>query len=49
MSRSEDYYINATQLCQAGSKLFKDWFRLHTTKELINVLSQLIESKKGKK
>jgi hypothetical protein len=38
VSRSEDYYINATQLCQAGNKKFNDWFRLDTTKELIKVL-----------
>jgi len=38
LSRPEDNYINATQLCQAGNKKFNDWFRLDTTKELINVL-----------
>ena len=37
-SRIEDNYVNATQLCQAGNKKFNDWFRLDTTKELINVL-----------
>ena len=54
-SRIEDNYVNATQLCQAGNKKFNDWFRLDTTKELINVLesetgipaSQLIDIKKG--
>ena len=38
ISRTEDNYINATQLCQAGSKQFNDWFRLNTTKQLISVL-----------
>ena len=55
ISRIEDNYINATQLCQAGGKKFNDWFRLDTTKELINELdseagipaSQLIDTKKG--
>ena len=54
-SRIEDNYVNATQLCQAGNKKFNDWFRLDTTKELINVLesetgipaSLLIDVKKG--
>ena len=38
ISRSEDNYINATQLCQAGGKKFYDWSRLDSTKELINTL-----------
>jgi len=54
-SRPVDHYVNATQLCQAGGKLFKDWFRLDTTKELINELSAdgrilpsaLVETKRG--
>jgi hypothetical protein len=57
ISRSEDNYINATQLCQAGGKQFAQWFRLDTTKELINALSfnvgipilDLVEAKKGGK
>jgi hypothetical protein len=55
-SRSEDNYINATQLCQAGCKKFNDWYRLNTTKQLINhvkseteiPVSQLIDIKKRK-
>ena len=55
LSRLEDNYINATQLCQAGNKKFFDWYRLNTTKELIMELeseagipaSLLIDSKKG--
>ena len=54
-SRPIDHYVNATQLCQAGGKLFKDWFRLESTKDLINELSTdgrippsaLVESKRG--
>lgn len=54
-SRPIDHYVNATQLCQAGGKFFKDWFRLESTKELINELasdgkilpSGLVEKKKG--
>ena len=38
-SRPIDHYVNATHLCQAGGKKFNDWFRLDTTKELINELS----------
>ena len=55
ISRSEDNYINATQLCQAGGKQFADWYSLKTTKNLINEaeinmkisISQLIDIKKG--
>ncbi len=55
ISRMEDNYINATQLCQAGNKQFNDWFRLNSTKQLINEaesetgipVSQLIDIKKG--
>ena len=55
ISRLEDNYINATQLCNAGGKKFNDWFRLDTTSKLINELqseagipaSQLIDIKKG--
>jgi hypothetical protein len=55
VSRSEDNYINATQLCQAGGKRFNNWFRMDSTKELINGLesetlisaSQLVNIKKG--
>jgi hypothetical protein len=55
VSRSEDTYINATQLCQAGGKQFKNWFRLDITKNLINELASkahiraldLVEINKG--
>ena len=54
-SRPIDHYVNATQLCQAGGKLFKDWFRLESTKELIIELSTdggilpsaFVETKRG--
>jgi hypothetical protein len=54
ISRSEDNYINATQLCQAGGKQFNDWFCLNTTEQLLNEavnetgisISQLIDIKK---
>lgn len=35
-------YINATQLCKAGGKLFSHWHTLETTKKLINVLASNI-------
>jgi hypothetical protein len=55
ISRCEDNYINATQLCQAGGKQFADWYLLESTKKLINEaeinmkinISQLIDIKKG--
>lgn len=51
----EDGYINATKLCKAGGKVFSKWYRLDSTKKLINTLFlkigipplKLIESKKG--
>jgi hypothetical protein len=51
----EDGFVNATELCKAGGKLFGDWKRLDSTKELIKVLgndmgchiSQLVDVKKG--
>jgi hypothetical protein len=39
LSRKEDNYINATQLCKAGNKKFSHWISLDTTKELINELT----------
>ena len=55
ISRSEDNYINATQLCQAGGKKFSHWYSLDTTKELISLLESnagipalnLVEVNKG--
>ena len=38
IARKEDSFINATQLCKAGNKLFNAWYRLDTTKELIKEL-----------
>jgi len=47
IARSEDNFINATQLCKAGNTKFSLWYRLDTTKELIKELenSYLINSK----
>jgi hypothetical protein len=55
ISRSEDNYINATQLCQVGNKKFNHWYCLDSTKQLINALEskagitalELIEVNKG--
>lgn len=54
--RESDGYINATILCKAAVKLFADWYRLESTKELIQCLSlklnipieKLIDIKKGR-
>lgn len=54
-SRPIDSYINATQLCKAGNKLFSAWFRQDSTHELVQTLSdelnipttELVEIKKG--
>jgi len=37
--REEDGYINITNLCKAGGKLFADWFRLKRTDSFKQVLS----------
>ena len=41
VSRPTDNYINATQLCKAGNKNFAHWYRLDSTKELINKLIEI--------
>ncbi len=43
VSRSEDNYINATQLCQAGNKHFHKWLRLDSTKLLIDALKSKVQ------
>jgi len=51
----EDGFINATAMCKAGGKLFADWKRLESTKQLLNEfesdmgipISQLVDVKKG--
>jgi hypothetical protein len=51
----EDGFINATQLCKAGKKLFGNWKQLDSTQELIKTLgsdigiplAQLVDVKKG--
>ena len=37
--RDEDGFINVTNLCKAGGKQFKSWFRLDKTKAFLQVLS----------
>ena len=37
-TRIEDGFVNATALCKAGNKEFKEWYRLENTKELISEL-----------
>jgi hypothetical protein len=44
VSRPEDNYINAKQLCLAGEKNFNDWLQLDTTKELINDSVELLHN-----
>jgi hypothetical protein len=39
ISRVEDGYINATQLCKAGGKEFKNWNRTDKTKEFLETLA----------
>lgn len=39
VSRPSDGYINASQLCKAGQKYYKDWFRLEKTQEFLKELS----------
>lgn len=54
-SRSEDNYVNATQMCKAGGKLFAEWARLKNTQAIFSELSAdmnipisgLINMKKG--
>jgi hypothetical protein len=43
-ARKEDNFINATQLCKAGGKLFKNWYQLDATKELIASLEQTLKN-----
>lgn len=47
-SRKEDGFIDATSLCKAGGKEFKNWYRLDSTKELIKEfeIQQKIEYEK---
>lgn len=54
-SRSGDNYINATQMCKAGGKLFAEWTRLKNTQVIFSELSAdmnipisgLVDMKKG--
>ena len=39
----EDGFINATDMCKAGGKQFKNWYRLDSTKELIEELDNKLK------
>lgn len=41
-ARQSDNFVNATQMCKAGSKRYNDWFILESTKELIDTLQETI-------
>jgi hypothetical protein len=47
LSRIEDNYVNATQLCLAGNKNFNDWLSLKSTKYIINELANVIKNPKS--
>ena len=40
--REEDGFINVTNLCKAGKKLFKNWNQLEKTKGFLRVLSSSV-------
>jgi len=40
--RDEDGFVNVTNLCKAGDKQFKAWFRLDKTKVFLQVLSESV-------
>jgi hypothetical protein len=44
--RESDGYVNATQLCQAGNKLFGHWSRRKHSKEFIVLLEQKVNADK---
>jgi hypothetical protein len=37
--RESDGYINLSQICKAGNKFYRDWFRLEKTKKFLTELS----------
>ena len=43
ISRSEDGYINATELCRAGGKEFKSWHRNDNVKEFLSKLNESVK------
>ena len=55
ISFRDDGYVNATELCKAGKKLFTDWSRLEKTQGFLKILSthtkipadKLIDVRKG--
>lgn len=43
-TRESDGYINATQLCKAGNKRFKDWHKKQSTKVIIDSVNKKLSS-----
>ena len=43
-AREKDNFINATQMCKAGNKRFKNWTCLENTKILIETLKDVLKS-----
>ena len=41
--REEDGYINATELCKAGNRLFSTYYRRNKTKDFLQVLSNEVQ------
>ena len=44
----KDGYINATAICKSGNKNFSDWYRLDSTKALINLYEKHTQIPKEK-
>jgi hypothetical protein len=44
--RSSDGYINVTQLCKAGGKLFGDWHRNEQSTEFLSLLAEKLDLKR---
>jgi hypothetical protein len=42
--RESDGYIDVTNLCKAGGRLYKNWYRLEKTKEFLKTLEEDIQS-----
>lgn len=44
-ARRSDGFVNATELCRAGGKRFRDWYKTATAQELIEELSEQLQCK----
>ena len=42
--RESDGYIDVTNLCKAGGRLYKNWYRLEKTKEFLRILEEDIKN-----